>query len=144
MNIFTRISRSVKVRRINRALGIKLVEYQIAHIFDGEPFPEPVQRSRCSEKTTAQILFVLLHRFDNRACPLLRVDDIQCWDGLRDITPESVAAERAYLFDEDGVTRIRREMFMKELLECKRKLKKHRIKTNAVCVVYQGKRHTIL
>lgn len=141
MNLIQKIRRKILIRRVNKALHIKLTDWQIAHIFDGEPFPEEIQYARRVGKTTAQILFVLLSK--NRIPGnnlLMIVDEI---DHLHYpcVFPSQLAARNAFIFNEDGVTARRRYFFMRELLKVKDQLKARHIKTNTVCFLYHGRRH---
>ena len=145
MNIIQRIKRRILIWRVNRALHIRLTDWQIAKIFEDKPFPEDVRHSRRQGKTTAQILFVLL-------CPLLRgspsqatrygfppklyVDNVLNPGGYTDCYE---AARVAFFFGEDGVNHQRRLLFMSKTLEINMLLREAGIKTHTVHFAYGGK-----
>ena len=141
LSLFQNIHRRIMVRRINRALGIELFDFQIAKIFDDEPFPDYIQRSRRCGKTTAQILFILLNKKFKNKVVLLHVDDHGNLQGFR-ITENQFAVAVARTFGEDGITFRRRDFFAKELLETKKALSNHHIKTNVIAIKKFKRTHT--
>ena len=143
-----KINRRVMVWRIERALGFKLFDWQIAKMFDDKPFPGYVQKARCAGKTTAQILFVLLCPELKRSPtvkmlygfpPALRVDAVP------EVSPivGCEATRAAFYFGEDGVNTRRRLFFIQEMKRVKRKLNRAKIKTHNVECIYRGRRFTI-
>ena len=148
MNIIQRIKRRILIWRVNRALHIRLTDWQIAKIFDDTPFPEDVQKGQRPGKTTAQILFVLLCPKLKRSPtltmlygfpPELRVDSV----------PEDSpfvgyeAARAAFYFGEDGVTLEKRICFVHKMRRIKRRLNRAKIATNPVEIIRLGSKFTI-
>lgn len=58
--IFRYFKRRKIVKKVNKALMIKLHKWQIDFIFDGKPYSEEVKNERCNGKTTAHILRICL------------------------------------------------------------------------------------
>ena len=139
--IIEKVKRRVLVWRVNRALNIRLTDWQIAKIFDDKPFPAHIQSGRRFGKTTAQILFILLNKKFHGKAALLHVDNQGDLRGLR-VTEDQFAVAVAYIFGEDGITLLRRDFFAKELLKIKKELSSRHIKTNAVEIRRFKRLHT--
>ena len=139
-----KINRRVMVWRIERALDIELFDWQIAKIFDDQPFPDYIQRSRRAGKTTAQILFVLLCPKLKRKPrygfpPRLYVDNRL--NNPNGINISYEAARLAFFFGEDAVCFKRRAYFIHQMVDIAAKLKAAKIKTHHVEYVYHRRTH---
>ncbi len=60
MKILKYFKRRRIVKKVNKALMIKLHKWQIDFIFDGKPYSEEVRKERCNGKTLAHILRICL------------------------------------------------------------------------------------
>lgn len=137
MNLISKVRRRILIRRVNKALHIKLTDWQIAHIFD-DIFPSMAfTPGRTGGKTTAGILRLLLNP---------KFNGVEIFEEVSEKPQRSPkyfaeCVKAAYLFGEDGVNAHRRYFFMRELLKVKDQLKARHIKTNTVCFLYHGRRH---
>lgn len=75
MNFIKKIFKQIKTRRtirkINRALGVKLYDWQIAFIFEGRPYSAEIGNGRCNGKTLAHVLRACLKTDVNIPEPII-------------------------------------------------------------------------
>lgn len=133
MNLIQKIKRKILIFRVNRALGIELFDWQIAHIFDDVPTPEALDEYRITGKTTAAVLKVLLNpKYNNSIIGRENPDKYPC-----ESPPYYATVVRiARIYGEDGVTLMRRRLFIEKLRDTRRTLKSARIKFNNLTIRY--------
>lgn len=129
MNPFQIIKRKYLTFRINRALDIELLDWQISYIFDDDLIPDDIQRERRSGKTTAQILRLLMNpKYNNLTIGGESPESRQ--PGTHDYYIE--AAKTARLYGYDGFTRWRRLRFLCDLRTTRRTLRRAKIRVNTL------------
>ena len=133
MNLIQKIKRKILIFRVNRALGIELFDWQIAHIFDDVPTPEALDEYRITGKTTAAVLKVLLNpKYNNSIIGRENPDKYSYGSSPYYATVVRIAR----IYGEDGVTLMRRRLFIEKLRDTRRTLKSARIKFNNLTIRY--------
>lgn len=106
----------ITVKRVNRALKIKLTDWQIGYIFHGQPYSDEIYNARCNGKTLAHILRICL-KTDAKTPEPLEVY-IHSYENESDVVIFSLAGE-------DRKTSHRRDFFKRELYKTYMELKKY-------------------